>query len=245
MGLISRMSTLLKAKMSQLLDRAEDPRETLDYSYERQLQMLQDVKRGVVEVVTSRRRVELQAARLQDSVTKLDEQARQALAAGREDLARLALERKQVALQQLNGLEAQIADLEKEQEKLTATEQRLSAKVEAFRTQKEVIKAQYSAAEAQVKIGESLSGLSEEMADVGLAVERAQEKTERLKARAGAIDELVAQGTLVDITQSGDTIDRELAKISASQSVENELAELKRQLGTGESPKQLKEGSDQ
>lgn len=244
MGLISRMSTVLKAKMSQLLDRAEDPRETLDYSYERQLQMLHDVKRGVVEVVTSRRRVELQAARLRDNAAKLDGQARQALAAGREDLARLALERKQVALQQLTGLESQIADLEKEQEKLTATEQRLSAKVEAFRTQKEVIKAQYSAAEAQVKIGESLSGLSEEMADVGMAVERAQDKTERLRARAGAIDELVAGGTLEDITQRGDSIDRELAKLSASHSVEAELSEMKRQLGSPAEPKQLKEGSE-
>ncbi len=248
MGLISRMSTVIKAKVSQLLDRAEDPRETMDYAYQRQLEHLQDVKRGIVEVVASRRRLELQAATLRDNTSKLDDQARRALAAGREDLARLALERKQAAIAQLQGLDQQIGDLEAQQEKLTETEQRLTAKVEAFRTQKEVIKAQYSAAEAQVKIGESLTGLSEEMADVGMAVDRARQKTEALQARAGAIDELVAAGTLEDITGGQDVVERELSKLTTSQKVESELAQMKQQLRlpdatkSEEQPKQLKEG---
>lgn len=250
MGIISRMSTVLKAKMSRLLDRAEDPRESLDYSYQKQLEMLQNVRRGIVEVVTSKRRLELQAARLQENAAKLDGQARQALAAGREDLARLALQRKEVALNQLQGLDTQIADLETEQERLASTEQRLSTKIEAFRTRKEVIKAQYSAAEAQVKIGESLTGLSEEMADVGLAVQRAEDKTERLRARASAIDELVATGTLEDLSGQSDVLDRELAKITAGQNVDRELENMKRQLAgeqpkqiSGDPPKQLTEGS--
>jgi len=250
MGIISRMSTVLKAKMSRLLDRAEDPRESLDYSYQKQLEMLQNVRRGIVEVVTSKRRLELQAARLQENAAKLDGQARQALAAGREDLARLALQRKEVALNQLQGLDTQIADLETEQERLASTEQRLSTKIEAFRTRKEVIKAQYSAAEAQVKIGESLTGLSEEMADVGLAIQRAEDKTERLRARASAIDELVATGTLEDLSGQSDVLDRELAKITAGQNVDRELENMKRQLAgeqpkqiSGDPPKQLTEGS--
>jgi len=243
MGVISRISTLIRAKMSKLLDRAEDPRETLEYSYERQLEMLQNVKRGIVEVVTSKKRLELQAARLQENINRLDGQARQALAAGREDLARLALQRKQLAMTQFDGLDAQIQDLAKEQDKLTTAEQRLTIKIETFRTRKEVIKAQYAAAEAQVRISESMTGLGEEMADVGLAIERAEEKTERLKARAGAIDELVAAGTVEDITGRGDLLDRELAQISSGQSVEAELAQLKAQLAGPQAPKQLPEGS--
>lgn len=243
MGVISRISALIRAKMSRLLDRAEDPRETLDYSYERQLEMLQNVKRGIVEVVTSKKRLELQAARLQENVDRLDAQARQAVAASREDLARLALQRKQLAMTQLQGLNTQIADLETEQQKLTTAEQRLTVKIETFRTRKEVIKAQYAAAEAQVRISESVTGLSEEMADVGLAVERAEEKTERLKARAGAIDELVAAGTIDDITGRGDLLDRELAQISEGQGVEAELAQLKAQLAGPQAPKQLPGGS--
>ena len=236
MGLLSRMTTIIKSKMSRLLDSAENPRETLDYSYERQMELLRNVKRGVVEVVTSRRRLEMQAARLQQDIDRLDGQARQALSAGREDLARAALQRKQLALQQIQGLDEQIAGLEQEEQRLTAAEQRLSAKVQAFRVQKEVIKAQYTAAEAQIKIGESLSGISEEMADVGLAADRAMRKTEAMKARASAIDELTETGVLESPLAPGDRIGRELQQLAAQQSVEDEMAALKRQLGA-ESPR--------
>lgn len=239
MGVISRISTIIQAKMNKLVDRAEDPRETMEYSYEKQVQMLQQVKKGIVEVVTSKKRLELQAARLQENVEKLDAQARQALTAGREDLARMALERKQLSAGQLQGMQQQVNDLEMEQQKLTTAEQRLTAKVESFRTKKEVIKAQYAAAEAQVRISESLTGLSEEMADVGMAVERAEEKTERLKARATAIDELVEAGTITDLSGRGDMLDRELGKLQSGSSLDLELERMKAELGTGQAPKQL------
>ena len=243
MGMLSRMSTVVKAKMNRIIDNAEDPKETLDYAYEKQLEMLRDVKRGVVEMVTAKRRLELQAKKVRENVGKLDDQARKALGMGREDLARVALERKQTALAELDGLDQQIVDMEHEQEKLTAAEQRIQAKVQAFRNRKEVIKAQYSAAQAQVRIGSALSGLSEEMGDVSLAVERAEHKTESMKARAGAIDELAAAGVLDDPVGGGqDDIDRELSKISASASVESELAALKASVDSGDKPKQLSGG---
>lgn len=245
MGILSRMSTIFKAKMGKALDRAEDPRETMDYSYEKQLELLRNVKRGIVEVVTSKRRIELQAQQARESVSRLEGQARDALAAGREDLARLALQRKQVGQQQLQGLEDQIRGLEAEQEKMTVAEQRLSAKVEAFRTHKEVIKAQYTAAEAQVRIGEALNGLSEEFTDVGMAIERAEEKTARLKAKASAIDELTSSGMLNDLSVGPpqDDIGRELAALSARQNVEDELDVLKRQLPPGKGgPQALESG---
>jgi phage shock protein A len=227
---MERMSTILRAKMNELLDRQEDPRQTLEYSYEKQVQLLHDVKRGVVDIVTSKRRLELQAARLRDNTAKLDDQARRALEAGREDLARLALMRKQEIMRQLEGMDSQIADLEKEQEKLSLNEQRLALKIESFRTRKETIKAQYSAAEASVKIGEAATGISEEMADVGMAIERAEEKTERLKARASAIDEMVAEGMLPDFTGNSDVVERELAKLESKDNVERELLALKQEM---------------
>ena len=164
---------------------------------------------------------------------KLDDQARRSLQAGREDLARTALERKQLALAELEGLDQQIAGLELEQEKLTNAEQRLQAKVSAFRTKKEIIKAQYSAAQAQVRIGSALSGLSEEMGDISLAVERAETKTENLRAKAGAIDELASTGVLDDAAMlgGGDDIERQLRAVTATSAVEGELAALKAGLG--------------
>ena len=230
MGMFSRMSTIVKSKMNRLMDSAEDPRETLDYSYEQQMEFLRKVKIGVVEMVAAKRRIQQQAAKVQENITRLDMQARQAMEAGREDLARLALQRKQTSLIELQGLDEQIAGMEQEQEKLTLAEQRLQAKVQAFRSKKEVIKAQYSAAQAQVRIGSALSGISEEMGDISIAIERAENKTNDLRSRAGAIDELAEAGVLEDFTGREDDIGRQLAQLSASQNVDDELAALRTQL---------------
>jgi len=232
MGLIDRMSTTVKAKINKILNKFEDPRETLDYSYEKQLELLQNVKRGVAEVTTAKKRLELQKVKLEQNMQKQDEQARGALKAGREDLARIALDRKTTSQAQIDSLVKQIDDIGKEQEKLVATEKSLSAKIETFRSTKETIKAQYSAAEAQVKITESVSGISEEMSDVGLAVARAQDKTEGLKARASALDELVEAGALEDVTGgTKDDIDRELSKIKSKNEVDEQLEALKKEMG--------------
>ena len=229
MGFLDRMSTVVQAKMNKIMDKIEDPREVLDVSYEKQLQLLQNVKRGVAEVTTSKKRIELQKAKLQMSIDKLDSQAKEAIQANREDLARKALENKAALQAQSNTLDQQISDLNDQQQKLMAAESRLATKVESFRTKKETIKAQYSAADAQVKITESVTGISEEMADVGMAVQRAEEKTENMKARSAALDELLESGTLTDYS-GGDEIESELAKVKAKSTVEDELAKMKAEM---------------
>jgi phage shock protein A len=245
-GLTGRMSTVVKAKVSKLLDRAEDPGETLDYSYQKQLEQLQNVKKGIADVVTAKKRLQMQEATLQQNVVKLDTQARQALAAGQEDLARTALERKNLAQSELQGLDGQVKELEAQQQNLTDSEQKLRAKIEAFRTKKEVIKAQYSAAEAQVRISEAATGVGEQMADVGLAMQRAVDKTEEMKARAGAVQELEAAGTFDDVTALGpgeDDIDRQLKQIGASSAVDDDLARMKAELGAGTAAPALEQPS--
>jgi phage shock protein A len=238
-GLSGRMSTVIKAKISKLLDRAEDPAETLEYSYQKQIELLQNVKKGIADVVTSKKRLQLQTQKLQDQVVKLDTQARQALAAGNEELARTALERKNVAQTELQSLDSQVAQLEQQQEQMADSEKKLRAKIEQFRSKKEVIKAQYSAAEAQVRISEAATGVGEEMADVGLAMQRALDKTENMKARADAVQELEAAGTFDDITALGpgeDDIDRQLKELSSTNEVDSDLAKMKAELGMGSSP---------
>ena len=245
MSLMKRISLIFRSKANKALDRAEDPRETLDYSYQRQVELLAKVRRGVADVATSRKRVELQAAQLQQQSDKLTEQAQKALSMGREDLAREALTRKSGLTGQMSDLKAQQAQLQGEEEKLTLASQRLQAKVEAFRTKKETIKATYTAAEAQTRINEAFSGISEEMGDVGLAIQRAEDKTAQMQARAGAIDELIASGALDDASaiNSGDDITRELESMSSQADVEAELAALKatqapQAIEGGEEPKQ-------
>jgi phage shock protein A len=235
-GLAGRMSTVIKAKISRMLDQAEDPGETLDYGYQRQVELLQNVKKGIADVVTSKKRLQMQSSKLEQQVVKLDTQARQALSQGREDLARMALERKALAQTELQSLDQQVEELERQQQQLTENEQKLRTKIEAFRTKKEVIKAQYSAAEAQVRIGEAAHGVGEEMADVGLAIQRAEDKTEQMRARAAAVEELEAVGTFEDLTQLGpaeDDIDRQLAQLGAGAQVDDELQKMKAELGAG------------
>jgi phage shock protein A len=238
-GLMGRAMTILKAKFSKVLDRAENPNETLDYSYEEQLRQLQNVKRGIADVATAKKRLELQYTSMQRQVATLDDQAKQALQADREDLAREALTRKAAIQSQLDAIMQQGQDLEAQQTKLVEGEKQLSAKVESFRTQKEVIKAQYNAAEAQVRIGEAASGIGNNMADVGLAVQRAKDKTEQMQARAAAVEELTAAGTLTDLTSNDDDIGRQLKQIQQGNQVDDELAKMKAELGQGEPAKQL------
>ena len=238
MGVLSRFTNYIKTVMSSFLDRAEDPGQTLDYSYEKQLEQLQNLRRSIADVVTNEKRLELQKAQLQQQADKWDDGARKALAANNEELARAALERKQAIQSQLSGFDTQIDQLKAQQDKFLVMQQRLTASVEAFRTQKEMVKAQYGAASAQVKIQEAASGLSEQMADVNLAVQRAQDRVLSMQARANALDELTSSGALPEIgAGTSDPLERQIAQLSNSSSVDSELAAMKAQmqLPSGES----------
>ena len=224
---MNRITTVIKQKANILIEKYEDPREALDYSYTKQIELLNKLRRDIAEVVTAKRRLEMQKAKLWDNIRTLDEQARRSVDAQREDLARLALERKNANLMQLQGLDKQIAEMLSEQEKLEQTEKRLSTKVEEFKSKKEVIKAQYSAAEAQVRIKENVTGISEEMTDIGMSLNKAEEKTEKMKAKSGALDEMINSGVLTDYTSNKDSIEQELEQITVKGSVDEELAKLK------------------
>ena len=228
MSLSRRLALVFRAKASRMLDRAEDPREVFDYSYARQLELLAQVRRGVADVATSRKRLELQVEQLRAAAERLSGQARQAVAAGRDDLAREALGRRAGVAAQLEDLREQHASLRAEEDRLTLAARRLAAQLEAFRTRKETVKATYTAAEAQTKIGEALAGVSEEMGDVGLAIQRAEDRTEQMQARAGAIDELLASGALETAAGGprGD-IQAELDRLSATADIDQDLAEIK------------------
>jgi phage shock protein A len=240
-SIMQRIALIFRSKANKALDAAEDPRETLDYSYTQQQALLQKVRRGLADVATSRKRLELQMQQLDQSSSKLQGQAQQALAAGREDLAREALTRRAALQQQITDLQTQHANLQSQEENLTTSSQRLQAKIEAFRTKKETLKATYTAAEAQTRINEAFSGISEEMGDVGMAIERAEDKTAQMQARAGAVDELIASGALNDPLSSGsDDITAELNRVSSGNDIELELAKMKAQIGpSGEAPAQL------
>ncbi|MCD1294116.1 phage shock protein A [Methanocella sp. CWC-04] len=230
MGLLSRLTATIKAKISKLLDMFEDPRETLDYSYKRQLELQQEIKKGIANVVTSKKRLEHQKTKLESSVNSLNEQAREAVAVNRDDLATLALERKKQMMNQIEALSTQIQDMKLEQDRLMDMDKRLATKVEIFRSQKETIKAQYSAAEAKVRITEATAGIGEEMADVGFAVQRAMDKTEEMQARSEALDELIEQGVIQEFGTDKTRVEMELEKIKDEADIKRELEIMKQEV---------------
>src|SRR5215470_10315486 len=236
MGIFSRLTNLLRMRANAALDKAEDPGQVMDYSYSKQLEQLQQLRRSIAEVVTNEKRLDLLQSQVLQQVNKLDQQAVQALQVNREDLARMALQRKEGLVAQLSSYEQQIAQLRAQEENLINMERKISARVEAFRTQKEMVKAQYSAAQAQVKINEAATGISQEMTEMNLAMQRAQDKVLNMQARANAMEALIDQGTLSEqgmIGSSSDTLERELQKISSEQNVDAQLQAMKQQLQLG------------
>jgi phage shock protein A len=225
-GFFSRVSDIFRSKANKALDKMEDPRDTLDLSYEKQLEQLQKVRRGVADVATARKRIELQAAGLQKQADKLQGQAKAALEQGNEDLAREALSRRAALGEQLAELKTQHDQISDQEQKLVQTSQELQIRVERFRTQKETMKASY-------KVGEAGSGISDSTRSAGATMQRAQDKIASMQARAGAIDELLASGALDDLSHPVDDIQKELDKVSSTSQVDNELAALKAELGTG------------
>ncbi|MDQ6724222.1 MAG: PspA/IM30 family protein [Thermoproteota archaeon] len=227
MSFSNRFINLIKQKVNKVLEKHEDPREALDYSAVKQTELIQRLRREIVEVVASKKRLEMQKARLLDNINKLQEQAKSAVKAGRDDLATLALERKNANLAQAKELDTHIMEIQNEQDKLENAEKRLSIKVEEFKSKKEIIKARYSSAEAEVRIKENITGISEEMSDIGVAMSRAEEKTDAMKSKALAIDDMIDSGSLVDYTDNKDQIDSELEKTAIKSKVDEDLAKLK------------------
>jgi phage shock protein A len=217
---------IFSAKANAAVDSIEDPREIFDYAYEQQRQQLVRVKSALVDVATSKQQLLQQSAKLRSRIPELTDQAKRAVDADREDLARIALQKKQTAAVEVETLDKQTAEVAEQERKLTLAEQQLSARVEDFKTRRESMSARYTAAQAQVKINESLTGVGGELAELSMAVGRAEEKTERMAARASALDALIDSGTL-SMPMGGDSVEAELRKIASSRAVDDELAALK------------------
>jgi len=230
-SLFGRLSFAVRSWANALLNRVSDPSAELDYSYEQLRDELQAINRGIAEVTTQKKRLEIHRTRLRSNVEKHDDQVREAIRQDRDDLARRALEKKHTTSEQIADLEEQIARLQATQDQMVERQVALRGRIEGFRTQKEVLKARHDAARASARVAEAFSGVGGELADVNRTIERATERTEQMEARAAALEELEETGALDDILAEGDEIDRELERLSTDNRIEEELENLKVQLG--------------
>ncbi|MEV1131719.1 PspA/IM30 family protein [Agromyces sp. NPDC049794] len=235
----SRMRTIFRSKTSKALNKVEDPRELLDDSYDQQVKLLQQVRKALAEVATAKKRIDLQGQELGARYQRLAHQAQEALAGGREDLARAALERRSLIERQVAQLQEQYAGMQKQTAQLEERERRLAEQVAAFRIEKETIKATYTASEAQVKANEAVAGIGATVNDVGTSLDRARDRVAQMQARAAATDQLLASGALRDLTAAPDAdIEQQLASLSAKSEVERQLQAMKDAAGgapTGDS----------
>ncbi len=228
MGMFGRLRGIFAARADAALAAFEDPKQSLDYSLVRLEDELRQARQSLVEVVSAQRLLETRRDQAQAAALRHVEQARFALANGREDLAHLALERKQAAQGRAGELEAAAANLAGQAEALKVTLLGLQARIELFRSKNEELKAIYDSSRAQLKVREALTGLSADMNDVGSTIRRAEERIRRLQARAEAIDTLALSGAVADaLAPAGDDIDQELGRLGATAAVEAELAQLK------------------
>jgi len=233
MSFLKHLGTLIQIKGNAALDKAEQPGEVLDYSYDKQLEQLQELRRAVADVVTNEKRLEMLLAQAQAQSNRLQEQAMQAMQAKREDLARIALQRKEALTSQVAMYTQQIEQLSAQQAKLEQVEQTVQQRIETFRTQKELMKAQYGAAQAEVHVTEIATGLSSEMGEMNAAMQRAQDHVLTMQARASAIDTLMEHGALGDqgmLGSGSSDIDRQLAEISSQHNVDSQLVAMRQQL---------------
>ncbi|HEX7373537.1 MAG TPA: PspA/IM30 family protein [Steroidobacteraceae bacterium] len=223
-----RMRDLFRIKTSRALDRMEDPREALDDSYDQQVRMLRQVRQGLAEVATARKRIELQGQEMGARYQRLGQQAQEALAQGREDLARTALERRSLLEGQVTALRDQHTTLQKQQDQLQENERRLTERIESFRIEKETMKATYAASRAQARANEVAAGISTQLNDAGASLNRAKDKIQQMQARAAATEELLASGALNDLTAPPDSdLARQLSAGAARAEVERQLQSMK------------------
>ena len=226
MGILDRMGRRLRKGASAALAPAPDPRVVHLTSHQKQRALLEQVAKAIKEVIAARERLEATAEGVRAKLPAMREQARAELKAGRQAMARLALQRFHVTQLELQTLERQLAEVEREEAGLGMIEQRLTTQIEAFAARQEVIRARYSAAEAQIRINEAVTGVSEEFADLATALQRAEEKTQSLQARATAIDRLVQEGDLEALAPTSSQVER----MGTDEEVDRQLAALEKEI---------------
>jgi phage shock protein A len=228
MSILTKFKAVFQSRAHQVADYFEDPKASLDYSLTKLEESRSQVGRSLIEVSAAKSRLALQRDQLTTALQKYQTQAETAVKAGRDDLARTALERKHDAKEQQSELDTNLANLEAQVEKLKESQANLEHKIAIFRSKKEELKAVYDSSRAQLQMREAVSGISTDLADVGNTIQRAENRIREMQSRSEAIQGLISEGVLTDVlVPHMDNVDQELSRISRQQAIEEELNRLK------------------
>jgi phage shock protein A len=231
MSLLNRCAKIIKQGADIFLTPAEDPRQGFPTPQGHQRNLLRQVEQALIETRSFSIQLQGRKTALEDRLNPLEEKARQALQADREDLARLALKRRQAYAKEIDTLNRQIQATQSEDERLQLVKSQLETQIETMQARQQVLNARYNAAEAQVRLNESLSGVAEQFSDLGLTLEEAEQQAEQMQARAEAINDLLEIGVLQSPTHTEvDSVALELNRFDDSHAIETQLAALKEEL---------------
>jgi phage shock protein A len=234
MTVFSRVVDILQAKTHKLLDSLEDPNESLDLSYEKMIAGLQETKVHLADVVAQQKLLERQIGAARQEAANAENDARLALQANREDLAKAALAHKHSALEKLASVEAAQAGLLPQVQRLIETEKKLQDRIEQFRLRKEVMKTSYTAAAAEVQVTQAMTGVGGSFDNVGETLRRAEDKVSGMRAKADAMQSLTESGVLVDKLDNRPKEERELDALRVGSAIDSDLERLKTELAAGE-----------
>lgn len=233
MSVFRRFSQVFQQRANAAVDKLEDPSQAIDLSYQQLLEQQQKLRVALVEATTGQKRLENQATELDSRVTKLNEAAKQAMQAGKEDLATQALTQAEVVTQQRSELDPQIQTVRTQVGKLQQATQKYAAKVQAFGSQRESLKASYEASKATSSAGDTLAGIGEHTSDAAMMMQRAQDKIARTQAHADAVDSLLDSGSLDTplISGGGSAMEDQITATVVETNVQAKLAAMKSSMG--------------
>ncbi len=219
MGIFSRISDIFKSNVNDALDKAEDPEKMLKQMV---LEMEESVNKATLAVANAIANEKSLARKLDQQRTiaaDWHEKAKQALQAGREDLAKAALEKKAVA--ERNAADLAPVHAQAAQTSVTLRQQldALKNKLDEARSRQSTLIARSQAAKAQKQIAQTFSGVG---SDAFSKFDKFEGKIEKLESEAEAFEQLAGENT---------NLEQEFKKLSSSASVESELLAMKKQMG--------------
>ena len=209
-GLLGRITSMFQPAQPQQAAAEPDPVTDLERAHRQQLRLLDDVRRSADQVSEARRRMQERADLNARRIAEHEAQAAAHVRGGREDLARVALERKRLAMAQSGEFQRELEALGKEEAQLLRAEARLEAKIEAFQMRRDVLQSQRASAEAQARMSEMYGGISEESSDVAFTLQRIETHTNELRSRGQAIDQMLDDGLVDGVEDSQARFDRRL-----------------------------------
>ena len=218
-GIFTRMTDIIKSNINELLDRAEDPEKMIRQMVREMEEAVRKATASVSTAVANQKRLERKCHENLVQQEEWQRKAERAVAAGQDELARRALERKAVFVRNAEDLQPAQEESRKTAEQLRDQLRELKIKLEEARTREGTLVARHRAAEARKQLARSLSGLGD---DAFSSFERFEQRVEVSEAEADAHTELAGELK---------SIDKEISQLDQGKEIEEELTALKAKLG--------------